>query len=589
MREQTRSDIEVIKNRANIVDTVSEFVPLKKAGRNYIGLCPFHSEKTPSFTVSAEKQIFYCFGCGAGGDIFAFLEKINNMTFPEALEHLAAKTGVVLSEKKPGSADGERRLRDEILRLNELATEFFSRNLAAETGKGAREYLRKRGIGDAVIREFRLGLALNGWRTLRDFLEREKVPLKTAEKAGLIVRSDRGDYYDRFRGRLIFPIEGLNDRVIAFGGRAPGDEKPKYLNSPESPVYVKGRNLYALNKTREEIRKKGFVVLVEGYFDALALWNAGIRNVAATLGTALTKEHLTVIRRFADRVVVTFDPDEGGRSGLERSLRLFLEEKFDAKIVVLPDSCDPDDYIKKYGPEKMNGLISDAKSMADYYIENVIGRNGKGFEGELKVVRNAVPFIGRINDVIERNLFTKRVSELLGIDQNLLKTEVSRTVGRKERNVVVGMSPAKATEDADRIELDLIHMLLEYPHKIAAALESGVFRYFENPLLRGLEAALEENYRKRGVINISDFTEGIGDDALKERILKRSLSDRSYGSEMVDKLFSDFVRKIKSRWFRLRHRELKMELVKAQEKGDSALCRRILMEKEDLLKKQKES
>jgi len=237
-----RPDVDEIKRRANIFDVVSEYVTLRKTGINYTGLCPFHKEKTPSFSVNVDKQIFYCFGCGEGGDVLAFLMKINNMTFPEALRHLAGKLGIVLSrEYREGEARETKSLREEIHRVNQLAADYFAGNLYAEAGKGARAYLGKRMIREEVIKTFRLGYAYDGWRNLRGFFEKKKIPPKLLEKAGLLIQKGEEDFYDRFRGRLIFPIESVNGNVIAFGGRSLGDEMPKYLNSPESPVYIKGK------------------------------------------------------------------------------------------------------------------------------------------------------------------------------------------------------------------------------------------------------------------------------------------------------------------------------------------------------------
>jgi len=284
------SKIEEIKSRIDIIELASEYLTLKKAGRNFTGLCPFHQEKTPSFTVNREKQIFYCFGCGEGGNAITLLMKIANMTFPEAVKALAEKAGVVLplrSVNKDGSQKDS--LREEITNLNLRAAQQFSRNLFSPAGKVAREYLQGRGVSDETIKQFRLGLAPDTWRSLTDYIEGSGSSLKLAEQAGLIVSGKEGSFYDRFRGRLIFPIENVFGEIVAFGGRVMEKGEPKYLNSPESPVYIKGKNLYGLNKAKEEIRKKGFALIVEGYFDLISLWNAGIGNVVATLGTALTQ------------------------------------------------------------------------------------------------------------------------------------------------------------------------------------------------------------------------------------------------------------------------------------------------------------
>jgi len=582
---RTRPDAEAIKNRINIVDVVSEHVVLKKAGRNYSGLCPFHKEKTPSFTVSEEKQIFYCFGCGAGGDVFSFLMNIQNLTFPEAMSQLAAKAGIPLPEKRAERPGAEGKIRQDVLRLNRLASEFFTKNLYAPAGKTARDYLQKRGMKQEAAAEFRLGYAPPGWRVLREHLESRGVPLALAEKAGLLARGERGDLYDRFRNRLIFPIEDLRGEIIAFGGRAFGEDTPKYLNSPESPVYIKGRNLYLLNKAREGIRKKGCLILVEGYFDALSLWSKGVTNVSATLGTALTRDHLSLIRRYTDEVVAIFDPDEGGRSALERSLKLFLAERIRARIVLLPDRLDPDDYIKAHGAEGLEALIKESRSIVDYYIDNVIGAGGKDFESSLGAVREAVAFISQIEEPLQKNLFIKRVSELLGIDQGLLKAEISRTVRKKPGAV----SPEKRREQSltDRVEKGFLQMLIESPERIRQAIAHDVFSYFLSPELRKIGEAIRKRHDDGDPVRPSDLLSEIEDESFRESCLKKWAGDGQDGSESGDRIFSDTIKKIKLRWFKRKHGELKKKLLEAQRNGDADRCRDLLLEKEGLLKLEK--
>jgi len=308
--------IEEIKNRVDIVELASEYLTLKKAGRNFVGLCPFHQEKTPSFTVNREKQIFYCFGCGQGGNAITFLMKISGKSFPEAIKDLAQKTSVVLPPPRLTSKESRENesLREKITALNLRAAQHFARNLYSPAGKEARLYLQNRELTEDTTKKFRLGYAPDSWSSLADYIERSGVPLKLAEQAGLLIPGKEGKFYDRFRGRLIFPIENIFGEVVAFGGRILDKGEPKYLNSPESPVYIKGKNLYGLNKTKDEIRRNGFALIVEGYFDLISLVNAGVGNVVATLGTALTREHLELLRRYTVDIVALFDPDGGEKS-----------------------------------------------------------------------------------------------------------------------------------------------------------------------------------------------------------------------------------------------------------------------------------
>jgi len=580
------SKIEEIKSRIDIIELASEYVTLKKAGRNFTGLCPFHQEKTPSFTVNREKQIFYCFGCGEGGNAITLLMKIANMTFPEAVKALAEKTGVVLplrSVNKDGSQKDS--LREEITNLNLKAAQQFSRNLFSPAGKVAREYLQSRGISDESIKQFRLGFAPDTWRSLTDYIEGSGSSLKLAEQAGLIVSGKEGSFYDRFRGRLIFPIENVFGEIVAFGGRVMEKGEPKYLNSPESPVYIKGKNLYGLNKAKEEIRKNDFALIVEGYFDLISLWNAGIGNVVATLGTALTREHLELLRRYTLDVVALFDPDEAGKKALDRSLELFLSMNMHARALILPEGCDPDDYVKKHGKEKLDELIDHAPAISDYYIEKVLG-NGKTFEENRDLVKTATEFISKIGDEIEKNLFIKRVAEKLGIAQELLKKEIhKKDVQLKPKG---GSQRQTIDPHIDPIEVHLIRLLLEYPQKTTYVENEKVLDFFLHPELKNLGEKIVEAYKLLGFVDINVILSADDDRSLREKIYKLSIEAPPTDDTMVEKNFTDTIRRIKEKWYKDQHRQLKLKLARAQESGNEEILSSLLHEKKELITKERE-
>jgi DNA primase len=576
--------VEEIKNRASIVDLVSEYVTLKKAGRNFVGLCPFHKEKTPSFSVTPDRQMFYCFGCGEGGGVFTFLMKIGQMTYPEAVRHLAKKTGVVISERISQKERQEISYREQLIRINEMATGHYALNLVSPSGKEAIAYLRKRGLREETVRAFRLGFALDGWHHLRDFLEKEKASLENSEQAGLLVPGKDGHLYDRFRGRLMFPVEDLSGRVIAFGGRIMGAGEPKYLNSPESGVYVKGRNLYALNRAKEAIRRQGCVIIVEGYFDLISLWNAGITHVVATLGTALTKEQIDLIGRYTTHVVALFDPDEAGRKALTRSLELFLAGNLNARALVLPEGLDPDDYVRAYGGDRLLELINGAPSLVDYYIDHVLGDQG-GFEKDRDSLRKAVAFIKHIENIVDRNLFIKRVSEKLGLDQELLKKEISRARPAVKDD---GMIREVYTAEIEKLELGLIQLLLIHPEKIIPVMQAGILDYFTNKDLKNLgetlQCAAAELQPWDAVERVSRLDSG----PIREGLMKKLMEARPLGEERIlDRLIVDTTRQIRRRWYKEKHRALKMDIAKAQEAGNADLCSRFLVEKERLLREEK--
>jgi DNA primase len=580
------SKIEEIKSRVDIVELASEFLTLKKTGRNYLGLCPFHQEKTPSFTVNREKQIFYCFGCGEGGNAISFLMKISNKSFPEAIKELAEKTGVVLPPRLTTKEGREKdSLRESITDLNLRAAQQYARNLYSPAGKAARDYLNRRGITEETIKQFRLGYAPDTWRSLTDHIDGGGASLQLAEQAGLVIAGKEGSYYDRFRGRLIFPIENVFGETIAFGGRILETGEPKYLNSPESPVYIKGKNLYGLNKTKEEIRKKGFALIVEGYFDLISLWNAGIGNVVASLGTALTREHLELLRRYTVEVVALFDPDEAGRKALNRSLELFLSMNMRARALVLPGGLDPDDYVKKFGRDKLEELIVHAQPLSDYYIENVLG-GGKTFEENKDVVKNALEFVNKISDEIEKNLFIKRIAEKLGIDQELLKKEIHRKeVQLKPKAEVPRQRP---TEKIDPVEVNLIRLMLEYPQKTAQVESEGILDYFLHPALKHLGGKIVESSKLLGFVDLGVILASDDDAPLRERLFQLMIEALPADDVMLEKLFADNIRQIKKKWYKEQHRQIKIKLAKAQETKDEILLNGLLQEKENILIKEKE-
>lgn len=579
--------IEEIRNRVNIVDLVSEYVTLKKAGRNHIGLCPFHREKTPSFTVNAEKQIYHCFGCGEGGNAFSFLMKVNNMTFPEAVRHLAGKLGVTLPSRELSAEERSHRdLRESLIRANRIAAVFYEKTLRSAAGSRCREYLETRGIRPAVVETFRLGYAPDGWRALRDHLQREKVSQRHAELAGLLVARPDGDGYDRFRGRLMFPIEDINGSVIAFGGRIIGDGEPKYLNSPESALYVKGRNLYGLSRAKNALRKDETLIIVEGYFDLLALWNAGLSNVAATLGTALTREQVDLIRRYTGSVALTFDTDAGGKAALERSMSLFLERGMKAKAVVLPEGKDPDEFVSRHGRDAFLEEIRRARALVDYYIDEVIGTT-RTLDERRDAWKAALPFMAGIADPVERGQFMQRVAERLGVDEGLVRREVGR-LGTAQRQPDPPPPIRHAAGPLDAVELSLVRMMIESPARVRDVDRENILACFTSEPLKSLGESIVESHRRGQPARLAELIERVADRAVREKLLEAAFSAEPRDDALRDRLFDDTVRKIRQRWYREKQRDLRVRLLRAQEAGDQDLCNRLLDEKERLRHEQKE-
>src|ERR687888_167809 len=350
--------IDDLRRQADIVRVLSDYVTLKKKGANWMACCPFHQEKTPSFSVNPSKNIFYCFGCSRGGSVFNFVMEMESVSFPEAVRVVAEKAGVPLPQLVDDKKfEARRKEADEVIQLNAWALEFWERQLAegGAEARAAREYVEGRGISDETRRVFRLGYAPNSWDALGLYLKSKGASIGQIERSGLVVKKEAGGYYDRFRGRLIFPVSDAQGRPVAFGARAmrAGDE-PKYLNSPETAAYTKGRHLFGLNVSRDEIRRKKFAILVEGYLDLIIPFQHGVHNVVASLGTALTAEQSKLLGRFARKVVVNYDGDRAGINAAKRAIEILLPEDFEAKVLVLPDGADPDEFVRARGAEEYN-------------------------------------------------------------------------------------------------------------------------------------------------------------------------------------------------------------------------------------------
>jgi DNA primase len=577
--------VEEVRRRADIASLIGEYVTLKKAGRNYLGLCPFHREKTPSFTVSPDKQMFYCFGCSEGGNVFSFLMKLNHLTFPEAVRHLAKKVGVVIPERTMSREEKERySLAEQIRQVNELAAGFFINTLQSPAGEDAREYLRKRGIGESSIRTFRLGYSLEGWSHLHDYLDKKGISPKLAQQAGLLVeRTGKSQgYYDRFRGRVMIPIEDVDGRVIAFGGRVMGAGEPKYMNSPESAVYTKGNTLYGLARTGEAIREKGFALLVEGYFDLIALWNAGITNVAAMLGTALTRAQVDLIRRYATRVVAVFDPDEAGKKALARSLELFLAGNVHARAVILPDGYDPDEFVRVNGREKMDEVVANAWPMAEYYIDQILGGRGT-LEEDRDKLREAVAFLSRLEDDVGRNLFIKKVAEAFIVDEEVLKREVLRAQSRNPSAVPAELPRRTTAAEMDSLELSLIRMMLEYPAKSSTVQESAILADFRTDSLKRFgEEILAMNREGRAMRDASSLVGTLTDGALRDKLLALLVQESPFTEELIDRLIADTIRKIRQRSSKERGKTLTSKIKEAERAGNRELVDRLTLDKVSL-------
>jgi DNA primase len=457
---------ERVKQQADIVRVVGEYVRLKKTGKDFSGLCPFHQEKTPSFTVSPLKQIFYCFGCGKGGDVFNFVMEIDKSPFPEAVRTVAEKCGIAIPRPKERSPEErkENQQRGALVEMHREAQTFFTKQISGTLeGKAARAYLDDRWLDNKAIDRFGLGYAPSDGDALLRFLK-QKYPEKLLVESGLISRGEQGGrLFDRFRRRITFPIANDSGKIVAFGARALGDDQPKYLNSPETPIYSKSNVLYHLDRAKEALRRSDFAVLVEGYMDAIAVARAGISNVVASCGTSLAEPQIKLLSRFTKRVIVNYDPDNAGQAATERSVSLLLEHDFEVRVLALPPvgdkKADPDLFIREKGVEEYTKLLKESPPYVDYLIARARKMDLTTGEGKRRAVNFLLPYVQKIPNTILRSEWATRIAQQLHLDEPVLRAALSKAA--TQRHSELKIQPELVGRSAKPVERRLIRMLAE--------------------------------------------------------------------------------------------------------------------------------
>jgi len=581
-----------IKNAADIVEIVSEVVHLKKAGKNFVGLCPFHTEKTPSFTVSPEKQIFYCFGCGAGGNIFSFLMKNEGLAFPEAARALARRYGIEIPSRSLTPEQKKRMTeRESLLEINRQAMDFFRHALRnAISGKEAMAYLERRGLSSDLIDRFNIGYAPKGWDHLLNFISKKGVPLARVERAGLILpKKDGRGYYDRFRDRVVFPIFDVNQAVIGFGGRVMDETLPKYLNSPDTPVYNKSRSLYGLHISKDKCRQTRTVYIVEGYMDLLTLHQNGIENAVATLGTALTADHVRMLSRYVPSMILVYDSDEAGIRSASRCIDIFWkehvdfsrgdifrEEKADTHILVLPDGHDPDSYLREKGPAAFEKAAGRAPGIISFLIEQSIRIHGLSTEGKIRVVTDLKHPLAAINDNVARTLYIKQLAERIGLEENLILQKVREDSTEKE-NKDIARERNDADKNGSRLEQQIVAMMLQFPAILPEIKKYNVIEFIENQHLRSIGRTILEN-RISSVEQISGLLSNIDDPEQQRLISALAMLEESWDESGCMKLIVQFVKKGQKR----RNRQIIDQIKAAEKENDQETVNRLLREKQKL-------
>lgn len=556
--------IEKIKEKADIIEIASNYTKLKKSGRRYVGLCPFHSEKTPSFTVDPEKGLYHCFGCGAGGDIFTLIMEKEGMDFPSALEFLAKKYNIVVPKKTSPT----KKIEDDIYEINQSAHLFFQNCLKGRDGEMARKYIEGRGINSFWMETLGLGYSPNQWDSLVKYLKNKGYNENLISLSGLGIKTERG-LIDRFRGRIMFPIRNISGRIIGFGGRTIFDENPKYLNSPETPIYRKRMELFGLDMAKEEIKEKGYAILVEGYMDQISLFINGFKNTVASLGTSLTEEQVSLLRKFTDKIYLFYDPDNAGISSATRAIPIILSQDISLRIVSIPQGLDPDSYVRKNGKNGVEEALSKAISPIEFLIK-IYKVNEKGSpEERAKGIRNIIEILNGIREPILKRTYVKELSNIAGIEEEF----ILRMLRKKEAPVVT--TPSESITPAEKKVIYAIIKGKELSKELVTALRSlDLSELPQREIIEGMMEIIEE----KGEINPSDIQGKFSRE--KQRIIYKVLLDE--GEEITFEEVKECMKAIKRLILERKHKKLQEEIAKEEKAGNKERLRELLLLKQKI-------
>ena len=577
--------LEDILSRVDIVEVISGFIPLKRAGRNFKATCPFHHEKTPSFMVSPDRQIYHCFGCGESGNAFKFLMRYERLEFLEAVQTLAKKAGVSLPEIHKQDSETTS-LITQLYKINELAASFYENSLDLSPGQGqAKDYLLKRGLTSESIKRFKLGVAADKWDALISHLRLKSISLSLLEKAGLILAKESGGYYDRFRNRIMFPIFDIKSRVLGFGARVLDDTLPKYVNSPETLIYTKGKNLYGLNFVRDSIREKDFAVVVEGYLDFIIPYQEGLKNIVASLGTALTLEQVRLLKRYTHNVVMVYDADAAGELATLRSLDIFIEEEMNVRVVSLSKGFDPDLFVRRNGPESFKEKIDGACNLFDYKLGVLKSRyDSKEIEGKAKISSLMLETIAKLKNAVLKSEYIKKLAQDLDIGEDALLQEIKKV---KEQRPYVDSRDAlnKKTLNINPTEKLLIKLMLEeteFVERIRKSLEPADFQDERISRIVSIMfdiAAQGKNIEPHLLINY------LGDEDIAQIVCESMFMPEDLSVQHKEKIIDDCVERLKSKKLRLKRQHLHDQIKIAQNSGDEERLSRLIEEFHYLIKK----
>ncbi len=532
-----------IREAASIEEVVGQYVKLERRGKTLTGLCPFHADSKPSFTVSPDRGIFHCFGCQAGGNVISFVMQYHKLSFPEAAAELARRYGITLTVKDMGPEESRRaKQRQTSYDLNREALAFYRETLSGKGGKPGREYLKKRGLTPEIIQSFQLGYAPPEWDGLRRHLQNRGFSLEAAAEVGLLLPRTSGGYYDRFRDRVIFPIFDRQDRPVAFGGRIVGEGDPKYLNSPESPLYTKGRLLYGLPQAREALRHQDLAIVVEGYLDLLALRVHGVAPVVASLGTALTKEQVRLLKSLVSRVVLVFDGDPAGAKAMRRAFPLFGQEGLPVRVIALPAGQDPDTYVHSQGPEIFASPWERALPWLAFLLDGLVEAHGLTIEGRVRIAEELRPYFQTLQDPVEQGLWLKFAAERLGVPETDLRLSLNQisTGPRYSRERGKGLSI--------NLEKGLMRWILQNPSAVPADELVAWAEDLEDPDLKEL-LHLIASYGKdhQQSLDVSFLLDQLEEEARKQELCALVLGPEAYSEVCPDLVAEDWRRAFRRR------------------------------------------
>ncbi len=579
-------------DRNDIVEVIGSYVPLKKAGRNFKTACPFHNEKTPSFVVNPDKQIFHCFGCHVGGNVVSFVMMQEKFEFPEAIRMLAQRVNIRIPEKTREDVQSTN-FRQSIFNVNEAALKYYHKNLISDnspSAKKAREYLKERHVNLEMVKAFNLGLATDSWDGLINEFNRHKINLSLLDKAGLIIsRENSQGFYDRFRNRIIFPIIDTRGNCRAFGARTQEDDKDKgakYINSPETPVYTKGHHLYGFHFAKDTISKEDFVVVVEGYMDCIMAHQVGVKNIVASLGTALTIEQIRLLRRYTKNVVMLFDMDQAGVMATVRSLDLLIEEGMTVRVASLEEGFDPDSFIVKYGKDEFIKRISGSKLLFDFKMDFLMkSYDPKDTEGKAKIAAEMLVTINQFNNEVIKTEYIHKLSGRLNVQEQALLAELKKIETQtpndfRERRE---LTQSSASEQPRAVEFDILRLLLEEESFIKSTREHINPDDFKDERIRSIITRMFELSDQGKKVDIKNLIKDFSDQNINSFITKLLTEEtRVFGDK--DKLHKDYINRIKQDKAKSRRRELLQEMHEAETCGDQKKLNNLREEFNQLIK-----